>query len=110
MRDYLLSFNKIYSSSILTDSFPFCFISTVTPTAMPTEQTHNVVHEANGVKLRRNPKEFFERQPNKGHIHDVNQYKQMYEQSIKDPQGFFGPLAKELLSWDHDFTLSNQVL
>ena len=27
----------------------------------------------------------------------------MYEQSIKDPQGFFGPLAKELLSWDHDF-------
>ena len=70
---------------------------------MPTEQTHNVVHEANGVKLRETPKEFFERQPNKGHIHDVNQYKQMYEQSIKDPQGFFGPLAKELLSWDHDF-------
>ena len=77
---------------------------------MPTEQTHNVVHEANGVKLRETPKEFFERQPNKGHIHDVNQYKQMYEQSIKDPQGFFGPLPKNCYLGITISTLSNQVL
>lgn len=28
----------------------------------------------------------------------------MYEKSISDPEGFFGPLAKELLHWDRDFT------
>lgn len=71
---------------------------------MTTESNnHKVVHEANGVQLRETPKEFFQRQPNKGHIQDTEEYKKMYEQSIKDPQGFFGPLAKELLSWDSDF-------
>lgn len=28
----------------------------------------------------------------------------MYKQSIEDPEGFFGPMAKKFLSWDRDFT------
>lgn len=66
--------------------------------------THTVVHEANGVTPRHTPKEFYARQPAKGHIESLEQYQQMYQQSISDPEAFFGPMAKELLHWDRPFT------
>ncbi|KAG7193075.1 acetyl-coenzyme A synthetase 2 [Scheffersomyces spartinae] len=66
--------------------------------------SHKVVHEANGVTPIPTPKEFFERQPEPGYIKDLDEYKQLYKKSIEDPEGFFGPLAKELLSWDKDFS------
>ncbi|KAI5960341.1 ACS2 [Candida pseudojiufengensis] len=65
---------------------------------------HNIVHQANGVKIRETPKEFFNRQPNQAHIKDLQHYHELYKQSIEDPEGFFGPLAKELLSWDKEFS------
>ncbi|KAI5953379.1 ACS2 [Candida jiufengensis] len=71
---------------------------------MTTDQHHAVVHEANGVKLRETPQEFFNRQPNSGHIRDLQHYQELYQQSIEDPEGFFEPLARELLTWDKDFT------
>ncbi|EDK43489.1 acetyl-coenzyme A synthetase 2 [Lodderomyces elongisporus] len=71
---------------------------------MASTENHTVVHEANGVPFRATPKEFFERQPSSGgHLKDIDHYRELYEKSINDPQGFFGPLAKEMLSWDRDF-------
>ena len=68
-----------------------------------TQHTHEVAHEANNVVLRHTPQTFFDRQPNKGHLESLDQYKELYNKSITDPEGFFGPLAKELLHWDKDF-------
>lgn len=67
-------------------------------------QQHSVVHEANTSLLRPIPEEFFAKQPRKGHVESLEQYHQLYKKSIEDPQGFFGPLAKDLLSWDREFT------
>ncbi|CAN3375974.1 hypothetical protein DIURU_003250 [Diutina rugosa] len=64
---------------------------------------HQVVHEANGCAMRHTPDEFFQRQPNKGHLSSLDEYREMYTQSITDPTGFFGPLAQELVSWDKPF-------
>ncbi|ODV98631.1 hypothetical protein PACTADRAFT_48352 [Pachysolen tannophilus NRRL Y-2460] len=64
---------------------------------------HNVVHEANGVHTRATPKDFYSKQPNKS-IDQIEHYYEMYEKSIKDPEGFFGPLAREFLHWDKDFS------
>lgn len=71
---------------------------------MTSTPTHSVVHEANNTKTHPTPKEFFERQPRPGFLKDIEEYHQKYEQSINDPEGFFGPLAKEFLHWDRDFS------
>lgn len=71
---------------------------------MTSAPTHTVVHEANNVSQRVTPDEFYQRQPNKGSIGSLDEYHKMYAQSINDPEAFFGPLAKQLLHWDRDFT------
>ena len=68
-----------------------------------TAPTHSVVHEANGVVARPTPQPFFEKQPAKS-LSSKEEYDAMYKQSIEDPEGFFGPMAKQFLSWDKDFT------
>lgn len=68
-----------------------------------TQTTHQVVHEANGVKPVLTPAEFFERQPAPGSIKDFEHYREMYKRSVEDPAGFFAPMARDLLSWDRDF-------
>ncbi|ODV83948.1 hypothetical protein CANARDRAFT_202112 [[Candida] arabinofermentans NRRL YB-2248] len=70
---------------------------------MTQELHHAVVHEANNVIARPTPSSFFDKQPSKS-LSSLEEYKAMYKQSIEDPEGFFGPMAKELLSWDKDFT------
>lgn len=70
---------------------------------MTSAKTHQIVHEANNVEPRPTPKEFYERQPAPGPILLLEKYHQLYQQSIQDPSGFFGPLARELLHWDRDF-------
>lgn len=42
--------------------------------------------------------------PASPHIKDLAHYKDLYNQSIENPDHFFGNLARELLTWDHDFT------
>ncbi len=37
------------------------------------------------------------------HISSLDMYKQMYAQSISDPDTFWGQMAKEHLSWFRDF-------
>lgn len=71
---------------------------------MTSAPSHKVVHEANNTKSHPTPKEFFQRQPAPGHLKDIEEYHQKYQQSISDPEGFFGPLAKEFLHWDRDFS------
>lgn len=66
--------------------------------------THCVVHEANNCQLRHTPDEFFNRQPNKGHLELLDQYKQMYQELIADPEKFFAPMADALVSWDKPYS------
>ncbi|KAA8915384.1 hypothetical protein TRICI_002462 [Trichomonascus ciferrii] len=49
------------------------------------------------------PKHFFDTHPSKPHLNDLAHYKELYERSIADPDGFFGDIARELLTWDRDF-------
>lgn len=65
--------------------------------------THKVVHEANGVEGRVTPAEFFAKQP-RDSLSSMQDYYNLYNQSIEDPEGFFGPMAKEMLHWDRDFS------
>mmetsp|Transcript_4111 Transcript_4111/g.4024 ORF Transcript_4111/g.4024 Transcript_4111/m.4024 type:complete len:680 (+) Transcript_4111:2075-4114(+) len=70
---------------------------------MTSSPAHQVVHEANNIKKHETPKEFFERQPRQGHVSSLEQYQELYDKSIKDPETFFGDFGKELLHWDRDF-------
>ncbi|KAH3902021.1 Acetyl-coenzyme A synthetase 2 [Saccharomycodes ludwigii] len=65
---------------------------------------HSVVHEAHKVAFRETPEHFYKSQPAKGYITSPAEYEKMYKQSIEDPEGFFGPMAREYLHWDRDFT------
>ena len=67
-------------------------------------KAHKIVHEAHEVLARHAPEHFYKSQPGKSYCADEEQYRQMYSQSINDPSGFFGPLAKEYLHWDRPFT------
>lgn len=64
---------------------------------------HKIVHEANQAKLHHTPLEFYQRQPEPGFIKSIEEYRDLYDKSITDPNGFFGPLANELLEWDKPF-------
>ena len=65
---------------------------------------HTVVHEAHNVELRDAPQHFYNSQPAPGHVTSMDQYREMYQQSIEDPEAFFGPMAREHLHWDRPFT------
>lgn len=69
-----------------------------------TQGDHKVVHEANSCQSHETPKEFFNRQPEPGFIKDIEEYYKLYNQSVQQPEEFFGPIAKQLLHWDKDFT------
>lgn len=64
---------------------------------------HVEVHEANGAAFRYAPDHFFKSQPSASYIANEEQYRQMYDQSINDPETFYGNLAKEYLHWDKPF-------
>ena len=50
---------------------------------------HKVVHEAANVKAHHAPSEFFEKQPNKGFINDLEHYKgERGRRGSKLPRGF----------------------
>ncbi|CCD26010.2 acetate--CoA ligase ACS2 NDAI_0G02350 [Naumovozyma dairenensis CBS 421] len=63
-------------------------------------RTHECVHEAENAQLHYAPAHFYETQPGKGYIDDVDQYSQMYRESIDNPELFFDKMAKEFLHWD----------
>jgi len=49
------------------------------------------------------PKELIQAQSVNPHIRDFDEYKKLYDESIKNPQGFFKRIARENLSWIKDF-------
>ncbi|QLQ82330.1 hypothetical protein HG537_0H00910 [Torulaspora globosa] len=69
-----------------------------------TVKEHKVVHEAQNVKAFGAPKHFYDSQPGKSYIEDMEQYREMYEQSIREPETFFGEKAREFLDWDKPFS------
>jgi acetyl-CoA synthetase len=48
-------------------------------------------------------KELIQAQSVNPHIRDFDEYKKLYDESIKNPQGFFKKIARENLSWIKDF-------
>lgn len=71
---------------------------------MTQQMKHNIVHEAEGVVPRNAPEHFYKSQPGPSYLHNLDQYKELYKQSIEDPETFFGDMAKNLLDWDKPFT------
>ena len=50
------------------------------------------------------PKELIQAQSLNPHIKDFDEYKQLYDESIKNPQDFFKKIARENLNWIKDFS------
>lgn len=69
---------------------------------MDAEKLHEVVREADNIKPRPTPKEFFEKQPAPG-LNSLKEFKQLYKQSIEDPDKFFGDMAHKYIDWFRDF-------
>ncbi|CCE83210.1 Piso0_003782 [Millerozyma farinosa CBS 7064] len=70
---------------------------------MTTGPIHTVVHEANNVPLHHTPEHFYTKQPRDGHLKDLDQYRELYKESVENPTKFFGEKARELLYWERDF-------
>lgn len=64
-----------------------------------------VVAEAHEVDTFHVPKAFYDKHPvNTGpHLKDLNEYKKLYEESIRNPDQFWAHHARQLLSFDKDF-------
>ncbi|AJV60134.1 BCN_G0037310.mRNA.1.CDS.1 [Saccharomyces cerevisiae] len=69
-----------------------------------TIKEHKVVHEAHNVKALKAPQHFYNSQPGKGYVTDMQHYQEMYQQSINEPEKFFDKMAKEYLHWDAPYT------
>ena len=63
-----------------------------------------VVAEAHEVDTFHVPKAFWKKGPGKAHLKDINEYESMYKESISDPSKFWAKLARELLTFEKDFT------
>lgn len=63
---------------------------------------HEVVHEADNVVPRPTPKEFYQKQPHKS-LQNLDDYKKLYNESIHQPDQFWGKMAHKWLSWERDF-------
>lgn len=69
-----------------------------------TTQEHKVVSEANFAKNVPTPEHFYKSQPGPSYVANLEEYKRMYDQSINDPETFFGDMARKFLHWDRPFT------
>ncbi|KAK5712250.1 acetyl-coenzyme A synthetase 2 [Elasticomyces elasticus] len=61
------------------------------------------VPEAHEVDTYHVPKAFMDKHPKKPHIDGLNHYKEMYKESISEPDKFWAKQARELLTWERDF-------
>jgi acetyl-CoA synthetase len=62
-----------------------------------------VVSEAHEVDTFHIPKAFYEKHPTGTHLKDLDEYKKLHEESIRDPDTFWARMARELLTFDKDF-------
>jgi len=61
------------------------------------------VAEAHEVDTYHVPKAFHENHPSKPNLSGLEEYKKLYEESIRSPDTFWARLARELLTWEKDF-------
>ncbi|PLB35099.1 acetate--CoA ligase, partial [Aspergillus candidus] len=62
-----------------------------------------VVPEAHEVDTFHVPKAFHDKHPTGTHVKNLDEYKAMYEESIRDPQTFWARMARENLTFYRDF-------
>lgn len=63
-----------------------------------------VVAEAHEVDTYHVPKAFYDKHPKqKPHLNGLDHYKELYKESIENPDQFWGKMARDLLTWDRDF-------
>ncbi|KAI0875153.1 hypothetical protein GGS24DRAFT_489501 [Hypoxylon argillaceum] len=62
-----------------------------------------VVAEAHLVDTFHPPQKMLDKHPSKPHIGSVEEYQQLYKQSITEPDTFWAQKARELLTWQRDF-------
>jgi acetyl-CoA synthetase len=62
-----------------------------------------VVAEAHEVDTFHPPAKMLEKHPSKPHLSGLEEYQQLYKESITEPTKFWGKLARELLTWHKDF-------
>ncbi|KLU81558.1 acetyl-coenzyme A synthetase [Magnaporthiopsis poae ATCC 64411] len=62
-----------------------------------------VVAEAHEVDTYHPPQKMLDNHPSKPHLDSLEEYQQLYKESISDPTKFWGRQARELLTWQRDF-------
>ncbi|KAK0634617.1 hypothetical protein B0T17DRAFT_480532 [Bombardia bombarda] len=62
-----------------------------------------VVAEAHEVDTFHPPQKMLAKHPSKPHLASLEEYQQMYKESITEPKQFWGRMARELLTWTKDF-------
>ncbi|PYH45275.1 acetate--CoA ligase [Aspergillus saccharolyticus JOP 1030-1] len=62
-----------------------------------------VVLEAHDVDTFHVPQAFHEKHPSGTHLKDLDEYKKLYEESIRSPNTFWARMARELLTFERDF-------
>jgi acetyl-CoA synthetase len=65
--------------------------------------TNPVVAEAHEVDTFHPPKKMFLKHPSKPHLSGLDEYKELYKESITQPKKFWAKQARELLTWQRDF-------
>ncbi|KAG6145793.1 Acetyl-coenzyme A synthetase [Claviceps purpurea] len=70
-----------------------------------------VVAEAHNVDTFHPPEKMLAKHPSKPHLASFEEYQELYQESIKNPNKFWAERARELLSWYSDFdTVSSGTL
>ncbi|GIZ40963.1 hypothetical protein CKM354_000428300 [Cercospora kikuchii] len=67
------------------------------------EQPPNGIPESHSAETYHVPEAFLKKHPKQPHIGSLDEYKKMYQESIENPDQFWGKLARELLTWERDF-------
>ncbi|PMD59751.1 putative acetyl-coenzyme A synthetase [Hyaloscypha bicolor E] len=65
--------------------------------------TNPVVAEAHEVDTFHPPQKMFLKHPSKPHLSGLDEYQQLYKESITQPKKFWAKQARELLTWQRDF-------
>ncbi|WEW60796.1 acetyl-coenzyme A synthetase 2 [Emydomyces testavorans] len=62
-----------------------------------------VVAEAHLVDTFHVPQAFYNNHPTRPHLRDLDEYKQLYQESITDPDTFWARMARDLITFERDF-------
>lgn len=65
------------------------------------------VHEAHQVDTFHVPPAYTANHPTRPHLKNLDEYKKLYDESIKDPDAFWSKTAREYLTWDKDFSTAH---